>query len=236
MKRYLIVDDNRALAENLAEILRDAGEEAVVLERGTQALEAVRRERFDALITDMRMPEMGGARIVHEVRQLDPGLPAIVVTAFTGDEDLAVARREGLLAILPKPVPVKLLLELLGSARRDGLVALVEDDSDLADNLADALRTRGFTAVTARSVTETEQFGRIRPFAGLVDVRVAGGRDGEAILRLVERFPRLPLIAITGHPDALPDVPLRRTFLKPFDTAALLGELDALHRAPGAAP
>jgi DNA-binding response OmpR family regulator len=234
VKRVLLVDDNRALAENLAEILRDADFDPTVLERGDDAVEAVRRERFDALVTDMRMPEMGGAKVVHEVRQIDPGLPAIVVTAFTGDADLALARREGLLAILPKPVPVKRLLELLGVARRQGLVALVEDDPDLADNLAEALRTQGFTAVTACSVLETDQLANLAPFTALVDVRVPGGADGEAIHRLRQRFPSLPLMAVTGHPEGLPALPYHRTFLKPFDTAQLLRELDALHRGAGA--
>jgi DNA-binding NtrC family response regulator len=230
VKRVLLVDDNRALAENLAEILRDVGHEPTVVERGEAAVEAIGRERFDVLVTDMRMPEMGGARVVHEVRRVDPGLPAIVVTAFTGDADLALARREGLLAILPKPVPVTRLIELLGAARRDGLVALVEDDPELADNLAEAFRTRGFTAVTAGSVLETEQLAGLSPFAALADVRVPGGPDGEAIHRLRARFPHLPLVAITGHPDGLPSIDYHRTFLKPFDTAALLHELEALHR------
>lgn len=232
MRRYLLVDDNRALAENLAEILRDEGHQATVLERGEDAVAAVAATRFDALVTDMRMAQMGGAKVVRAIRRIDPGLPAIVVTAFTGDADLALARREGLLAILPKPVPVKQLLTLLEHARRDGLVALLEDDAELADNLAEALRTRGLTAVTAASVLETEWLAGLQPFAALVDARVPGGQDGEAIRRLAQRFPGLPLIAVTGHPEMLPDLPLHRTFIKPFATAALLEALEELYARP----
>src|SRR5438874_577063 len=142
MRRYLIVDDNQAFAENVAEILTDAGAEVTIVAGGPQALEAARSRRFDALVTDMRMPVMSGARLVHEIRAVDPGLPAIVVTAYTGEDDLLAARDEGLLAVLPKPAPIPRLLELLRNARRDGLVALVEDDPALADNLAEALRAR----------------------------------------------------------------------------------------------
>ena len=115
MKRYLVVDDNAAFAENLAEILRDAGAEVVVAEHGQNALALSGRTRFDALVTDMRMPAMSGARLVHEIRRIDPGLPAVVVTAYTGESDLLAARQEGLLAVLPKPVPVDKLLSLLSA-------------------------------------------------------------------------------------------------------------------------
>lgn len=230
MRRYLVVDDNLAFAENLAEILRDAGAEVAVAEGGARALELARATRFDALVTDMRMPVMGGARLVHEIRHVDPGLPAIVVTAYTGENDLLAAREEGLLAVLPKPVPVNRLIELLGVARRDGLVALVEDDAAFADNLAEALRDRGFSAVTARSVAETERIGGVRPFAALVDLRLPGGPDGAAFHRMLERFPKLPLVVMSAYPDALERAAWPNTFPKPFETGKLLDAVEKLWR------
>jgi CheY-like chemotaxis protein len=235
MRRYLIVDDNAAFAENLAEILREQGDEVVVASSGHEAL-ALRSARYDALVTDMRMPVMTGAVLVHELRQHDPGLPAIVVTAYTGEDDLTSAREEGLLAVLPKPAPIPRLLELLAAARRDALVAIVEDDPALADNLCEALRDRGFSAVTARSVTETERLGSVRPFAGIVDLRVPGGPDGEAARRLAAAFPELPLLVVSafargdGQTGAVAGF-----FPKPFDTGALLSAIEQLHSARGRA-
>jgi DNA-binding NtrC family response regulator len=238
MRRYLIVDDNRDLAENLAEILRDAGDEVAIAGGGAEALALARAGRFDAALTDMRMPLMGGAELVHELRRLDPGLAAMVITAHAGDDALEAARREGLLAVLPKPVPVAQLLELLGAARRDGLVVIVEDDQRLSDNLCEALRGRGFAAVTAASVLETERLGPVCPFAALVDLRVPGGPDGEAMRRLSGRFPNLPMIVMTGlHAEA--PRPTTAFFQKPFDTGALLDAIERLHaaqRTQGVAP
>jgi CheY-like chemotaxis protein len=238
MRRYLIVDDNRHFAENLAEILRDGGDEVVIADGGAEALRAAEGSRYDALVTDMRMPVMGGAELVHELRRLDPGLPALVITAHAGDDALEAARREGLLAVLPKPVPVARLLELLAVARRDGLVVVVEDDRRLSDNLCELLRARGLAAVTAASVLETERLGPIRPFAALVDLRVPGGPDGEAMRRLAARFPNLPMIVMTGLHDGAP-VLFEAYFQKPFDPAALLDAVERLHAAqprPAAAP
>ncbi len=236
MRSHLIVDDNRDFAENLAEIVRDLGDEVAIAEGGPQALELARARRFDALLTDMRMPFMGGAQLVHEIRRIDPGLPALVITAYVGDNDLEAARREGLLAVLPKPAPVDRLLRLLAIAQRDGLVVIIEDDLMLSDNLTEALRGRGFATVTAASVLETERLGPVQPFCALVDLRVPVGPDGEAMARLGRRYPGLPMIVITAHADETPPLPTQAFFSKPFDTAALLATVERFHaaRAPAA--
>ena len=231
MKSYLLLDDNRAFAENLAEILRDGGDEATVVTDGQQAVELARERRFDVLLTDMKMPGMNGAEAVHHLRQVDPGLAAVMITAYPGQDDLETARREGLLAVLPKPVPIPMLVSLLAEARRDGLVALIEDDLDLSDNLTEVLRTRGFSCVTARSVLDTEQLAPLRPFAALVDLRVPGGPDGEALRRLRARFPHLPFFVMTAYPDVAPSLARESAgvFAKPFDTATLLDVLERTH-------
>jgi CheY-like chemotaxis protein len=231
MRKYLVVDDNAEFADNLAEILVDAGAAVDVAPSGQAALERVGATRYDALVSDMRMPVMGGAELVHRARRLDPGLPAVVITAYTHDDDLEAARHEGLLAVLPKPAPVPQLLALLSSARRDGLVALVEDDAALSDNLSEALRGRGLTAVTAASVLETERLGDVRPFAALVDLRVPGGPDGTAMALLAHRFPGLPMLVITAHADQPPPGPHSGFFAKPFRTAELLDAVERLYAA-----
>lgn len=231
MRRVLITDDNRAFAENLAEIVEDAGYEAVVADSGAEALRVATATRFDVLLSDMRMPEMGGAEFVHRVRRVDPGLPAIVITAYTYDNDLAQARREGLLGVLPKPVPVPTLLELLSVARRGGLLVLVEDDVSLADNLTELLQTQGFATVTAASALETERLGDISPFAALVDLRTPGDLDGEGMRKLAVRFPGLPMLVVTGHLDIAPPVEYEGYFAKSFDTTNLLAAIEHLYRA-----
>lgn len=229
MRRYLVVDDNLAFAENLAEILRDAGSEVAVAESGLRALELARVTRFDAVVTDMRMPGMTGARLLHEIRRVDPSLPAIVVTAYTGESDLVAARQEGLLAVLPKPAPIEVLAGLLGAARRDGLVAVIDDDCALADNLTDALRERGFSTVTALSLAETDRLGGVHPFMALVDLRMPGGPDGAALRTLLGLFPDLPVVVMSGHRDAIARCdPPARFFFKPFETRKVLDLVEKL--------
>jgi two-component system, response regulator PdtaR len=229
LRHYLLVDDNRAFGENLAEILRDEGAEVTLSTSGPEALELAGKTRFDALVTDMRMPLMSGAALIHEVRAVDPDLPAVVVTAYTQESDLADARREGVLGVLPKPVPIPALTALLSAARRGGVVALIEDDASMADNLSEALRARGFTALTAASAMEAERLGGVKPFAAITDLKLPGSPRGEIVARLKERFGELPLFIITGFPDVMPKVRHEALLEKPFDTARLLDQLERLY-------
>ena len=123
MGQFLLVDDNLAFAENLAEVLEDVGHGAQVVGSGAEALAATHARRFDALLTDMRMPGMDGVQLVHAVHQVDPGLPALLITACPGVNGTAAAQDEEILAVLPKPVPLEALFALLSQARRDDLAA-----------------------------------------------------------------------------------------------------------------
>lgn len=231
MRDYLIVDDNKAFSENLADILVDRGARVTTTTSAAEALELAAKRKFDALLSDMRMPTMGGAELVHQVRKIDPGLPAIVVTAYTTDDDLTAARAEGLLAVLPKPVPIPALMKLLELARRDALVALVEDDAALADNLGESLRDRGFSTVTATSVLEAEHLKSVKPFVSIVDMRVPGGPDGAAMLRLANRFPAVPILVVTAFPDITPPLRVEGFFPKPFSTEMLLAAVERQYHA-----
>lgn len=233
MRKILITDDNRAFAENLAEILEDVGHQAVIADSGAEALRLAQATRFDVLLSDMRMPEMGGAELVHRVRRVDPGLPAIVITAYTYDNELMQARQEGLLGILPKPAPLPMLLELLSVARRSGLVALVEDNVKLSDNLTEILRQRGFAAVTIASVMETERLGEISPFTALVDLNLPDGSEGQVMRKLAVKFPGLPMLVVTGHPDISPPVEHKGYFTKPFNTERLLAAIETIYQGQG---
>lgn len=235
MRSYLIVDDNRAMAENIAEIVRESGGDAVATDSAQEALRLVEGRAFDALLTDVRMPTMDGVELIRTARRADPGLPAILFTAFTHDEALRAAREQGPLAVLPKPVPVPGLLELLGKARRDGLVVVLEDDLALGENLGEALRREGFSVRLLRSVPEAERLAGPPPFAALVDLRVPGGPDGSGMKALAARYPGLPILVLSAYEEIpLPFEPYRR-LLKPFPTESLLAVVDALHRR-GAKP
>lgn len=230
MGQFLVVDDNLPFAENLAEILQDAGHDARVVGSGREAVAAVHAQRFDALLTDMRMPGMDGACVVHEVRQVDPGLPALVIAAFLDAVEVKEVRHEGVLAVLPKPVPLSTLAELLSRARRDGLVMLVEADAALAHTLREALRERGFSTATVESLAELERLELGSSFALLVDLQRMGGTGTEGLRALQARYPALPVLLMTDRPaEARPDPGTVALLQKRPDAAGVVQALERIH-------
>lgn len=225
-RKYLVVDDNVEFAENVAEILTDAGADVCVAAEGTAALEQVKRTRFDGVVTDMKMPGISGAELLRQVRGVDPGVPVVLLSAWAPDKQLSEAKRLGLLAFLSKASDPPRLLDLLEHARRDSTVLLVEDDHSMVENLTEALNAKGFTVCSATTVAELEQVS-VQPFVALVDLRVPGLADGESLERVRARFPNTPVVVVTASRD-FKEGPGLPVFRKPFDTANLVGTLEAL--------
>jgi PAS domain S-box-containing protein len=93
--RVLLVDDEPDLMEICREYLEMSGEVSVLgVESGALALEALQKERFDAIISDYQMPQMNGIQLLREVRARHGGLPFILFTG-RGREDVVIQALDG---------------------------------------------------------------------------------------------------------------------------------------------
>lgn len=99
----------------LGDLLRDHGADVTVAAGAREVFELVKRSRFDALISDFRMPGMNGVELLRAVQALSPGTPGILITGDTAHTELSATDREYILAVLPKPVPFRRLLSVLDS-------------------------------------------------------------------------------------------------------------------------
>ena len=75
-KRILVVDDEIEMAMTIADELGDRGYRSLALGSGREALLGLRAEHFDAVITDLRMPDVDGLAVLRESRELDPSRPS----------------------------------------------------------------------------------------------------------------------------------------------------------------
>ena len=82
--RVLVVDDEAEVAELIRDMLESAGHDVAVAESGAVALELLDTARFDAIVSDLRMPDMDGAALRREVQRLHPALAARMMF-ITGD-------------------------------------------------------------------------------------------------------------------------------------------------------
>jgi phosphoserine phosphatase RsbU/P len=145
----LIVDDNEANRALLARRLRRQGYTVSLAENGRQALEKLRARRFDLVLLDVIMPEMGGYHVLEKMKQ-DPllrHLPVIMISALDDLEMLARCIQKGAEDYLAKPFDAVLLQARIGSSLEKKRLhdqeeqtyrALVESQKHLAAELAEA--------------------------------------------------------------------------------------------------
>ena len=113
MPRILIVDDDPGQRSLLDSFLRSQGFETVVESSGDRALAALRSERLDMMISDVRMPGMSGLETLRRARQEQAVLPVLMVTAFADIREAVDAMRDGAVNYLPKPIDLDELLAIV---------------------------------------------------------------------------------------------------------------------------
>ena len=104
--KILLVDDDKALLDALPEALRLRmnGIEIDTSETAIEALERIRETDYDAIVSDIKMPGMDGLALLHEIRELRPTTPTLMITGH-GERDLAVqALRGGAYDFVQKPI------------------------------------------------------------------------------------------------------------------------------------
>jgi CheY-like chemotaxis protein len=105
-RTVLIVDDDPDMLGTCARILQQGGYDCLTATGGREALDLLRSRRLDLILADLRMPEMDGLTLLANARQLAPGVPTVIVTAYASTDSARRAREAGAAAYLAKPFGV----------------------------------------------------------------------------------------------------------------------------------
>jgi two-component system sensor histidine kinase RpfC len=180
-RRYqiLVAEDNPTNQRVILGILERAGHRVRVVDNGEQALDVLENERFDVIIMDLNMPELGGLDAARAYRFIDPGalqVPIIMLSADVTSEAMKECEDAGIDAFLPKPVEARKLLDTIAK-----LVTKREADSSQfgKEDAADAARV-----INSATLAELEL---ISSGSGFMPELINGFiQDGEALLRQME--------------------------------------------------
>ena len=117
-QRILFIDDESALLSSAAQLLGYQGFRVESCGNPEEALEIVRRDpqRFDAIISDLAMPQMTGMEVAREVLLAAPRMPIILMTGYAGDLTLDEVKAAGIYDIIPKPIDFDSLAAKLAAA------------------------------------------------------------------------------------------------------------------------
>ncbi|WP_116811228.1 nitrogen regulation protein NR(I) [Steroidobacter cummioxidans] len=111
-----LVDDDASIRWVLERALRQGGMAPTAFDHADTALAALRRDRPDVLITDIRMPGRSGLELLTEIRDSQPELPVIVMTAHSDLDSAVAAYQGGAFEYLPKPFDIDQAVDLVRRA------------------------------------------------------------------------------------------------------------------------
>ena len=118
----LIVDDERTLARAIRAFLVEAGYEAEVASDAESALPMLSTMRPDVVFTDVRLPGMNGIELLKKVREFDPAIPVVVMTAYGSIEGAVEAVKLGAFDYVKKPIDLEELRLLADRARETSVL------------------------------------------------------------------------------------------------------------------
>jgi DNA-binding NtrC family response regulator len=232
----LVVDDDRQMAKTLSAVLRVNGWQTIVAHSGEDAVRTVAGASVTAIVMDVKMPGMNGVEAFQAIRKTHPRLPVILMTAYSAHELLAEAEREGVLSVLPKPIPWPTLHALLDAAAdaRESLL-VVDDDPAFLRTLGELLAERGRACLQAASLNEAlDLLERASPAVVLLDLKLGSVEPRDAAVAVKKLCPAVVLILCSGHHAmiddtvaALPEGWVYASLKKPFPPDHLIGLLDA---------
>ena len=201
--RILIVDDDRRMARTLSDILKVKGYEAEAAYSGPEALDMMEKGYFDCVLADIKMPEINGVELYKAIKEEQPDLPVVLMTAYSSDKLVEEGLEEGAVASLTKPLDINLLLSFFSSLAKGGSVVIVDDDPQFARTLGDILRARGFAVSELSDPQDIVEMLRPDGQVVLVDMKLNNISGLEVLKEIRERHPHLPVVVVTGYREEM---------------------------------
>lgn len=118
--RVLVVDDHASARSSMGETLRAAGHQVAESSSALEALERIKTDSFDVILTDLRMPGMTGLEFIIELERRDARVQVVMVTAYASVETAVAAMRHGAFDYIEKPFSADQLEGLVSRALRHG--------------------------------------------------------------------------------------------------------------------
>ncbi len=177
----IVVEDETGARATLCGILEDAGYKVIGLEGGADALETIRRIPFDAVITDIRLPDAGGMEILEQAKEINPDAAVIMVTGYASVETAVDAVNQGAYAYFVKPV----------------------NPDEMKTTIANALKQQRLSLENKRLVESLQRSNKLL-FVANEELRKATQAKSEFLANMSHEL-RTPLNAIIGFSELMLD-------------------------------
>ena len=182
----LVVDDAKNILATLKVTLQDMGHGVHTAESVGKAVEELKKERFDLILTDFRLGSSTGIDLIREAKSIRPGVIAVVMTAYSSIENAVEVTKEGAYDYLPKPFTNAQLSHLLD--RVNAFLHLKRENEALRRRLSGPGYFAGFTSP---AMARLERFiGQAAPTDETILITGESGTGKTELARLIHASSR----------------------------------------------
>lgn len=206
-ERVLVVDDEENIRHLLGTVLKQQGWEVSLASNGKEALDALKQSnKFDVLLSDIRMPEMSGLDLLQKALAIDPELVVVMMSAYGSVDTALEAMKQGAYDYIAKPFkPDEVILVLRKAEERE---RLKKENQKLRLDLA-KIQTPGLENMLAKSEVMQELFKTIRKISEYKTTILIQGESGtgkELVARAVHACsPRASFSFVPINCGAIPE-------------------------------
>ena len=183
METILIVDDEKNYLTILSAILEDEGFEVLTAPGGSEALEVHKSSELDLILTDMKMPKMDGIELLENIKETDPDLPVIMMTAH-GTVDKAVeAMQKGAYTYVLKPFDNERLIIYVKKAA--SMYQVVKENRRLRDAVESQYRFGNIIGKSKKMRDIFDTIQKVAPSGATVLIEGESGTGKELVARSI---------------------------------------------------
>jgi two-component system NtrC family response regulator len=202
--RILVMDDESRERGRIESFLKRKGYEVTALDTAAGAIEAMKRDRYDVLLTDCAIPGVDALQMSSDAHRINPDTAVVIMTAFGTIETAVKAIKAGAYDYLPKPIDLDQLVVLINriSERQN----LLRENASLREQLRERYAFEQITSTSHAMEEVMNLVGRVAPSNATVLLRGESGTGKELIARAIHyHSPRASQPLIKVNCAALPE-------------------------------
>jgi diguanylate cyclase (GGDEF)-like protein len=165
-QRVLVVDDDEAVSTMLSRALDGAAHDVEMATGGQEAIDRLRNDSFDLIITDLKMPAVGGVEVLRKAKELDPLCEVIVITGYASVKSAVEVMKLGAYDYISKPFNLERIRFLVERALEKRRLLQAASERDIyrrlsqLDDMTEVHNRRGFDQFLSAEISRCRRYAR----------------------------------------------------------------------------